>query len=275
MKEKLKKNKYLVAAVAFALVAVLSVVTSAALKNRKVEVAPENKPGVSDTSGSEKGSEKDAGEVTEEDTGKTAENNTENTTESTTAERNTEKVTEKTTQKPANTTTTTKKPVNTAKEDLVLVYGVRNQEPYSEYVTPEEADRRDLEGVRFDLYAQYGGEEGYRAHLQEIANEKCPGCGNHNCPSMEYHKNRLGDIDNYCWVISKCPQYGNIKCSHCGKILVDVLVNEEVAKFDANPDKYCIGNCYVSFKQLSHSYKIVGGPWGRLLVLIIAITYIK
>ena len=77
---------------------------------------------------------------------------------------------------------------------------------------------------------------------QEIANAKCPGCGNHNCPSMEYEKNRLGDIDNYYWNQQRCPNYGKTKCSHCGKILTD-----DSNLINSNPEKYCRGNCYYTF----------------------------
>lgn len=222
MKEKLKNKRHIIVAVITSVI-IFSVVFSAlTLSKRPNKGKAETKPGVSDTAGSEK----DAGEVTEEDTGKTAENNTENTTESTTAEKVAEKVTEKTTQKPVNTTTTTKKPVNNKPETT------------TKYVV----DQETLDFERTMLYRQYGGEEGYKAELQKIANAKCLGCGNHNCPSMVYHKNRLGDVDGYHLDISKCPQYGNIKCSHCGKILV-----ETPSERDKNPDKYCLGNCYYSF----------------------------
>lgn len=251
MKEKLKNKRHIIVAVITSVI-IFSVVFSAlTLSKRPNKGKAETKPSVSDTANPEKGSEKDAGEITEEDTGKTAENNTENTT----AEKNTEKVTENTaknttteknTQKPANTTT--KKPVSTTAEDLVLVYFYSNGESYSKYVTQEEYDEIQKDEERWDLYRRYGGEEGYKAHLQEIANDKCPGCGKHDCPSMEYHTNRLGDVDSVRWVNSKCPNHGITKCSHCGKILTDSLNNEDVAKTEANPDKYCYGGCYVSFK---------------------------
>lgn len=236
MKEKLKNKRHIIVAVITSVI-IFSVVFSAlTLSKRPNKGKAETKPSVSDTANPEKGSEKDAGKVTEEDTGKVTESNTENTAEKVTekATENTTKnaTTEKTTQKPANTTTTTKKPVNNKPETT------------TEYVV----DQGTLDLVRFNLYAQYGGEEGYKAHLQEIANDKCPGCGKHDCPSMEYHTNRLGDVDSVRWVNSKCPNHGITKCSHCGKILTDSLNNEDVAKTEANPDKYCYGGCYVSFK---------------------------
>lgn len=232
MKEKLKNKRHIIVPIITSVI-IFSVVFSAlTLSKRPNKGKAETKPSVSDTANPEKGSEKDAGKVTEEDTGKVTESNTENTTESTTAEKNTEKATEKTTQKPANTTTTTKKPVNNKPETT------------TKYVV----DQRTLDDERWALYVQYGGEEGYKAHLQEIANDKCPGCGKHDCPSMEYHTNRLGDVDSVRWVNSKCPNHGITKCSHCGKILTDSLNNEDVAKTEANPDKYCYGGCYVSFK---------------------------
>ena len=214
MKEILKNKKILAIAIV-CLVVILSVVIAVSVKGKKAETVPENSTSEVVTS-----SETATEEVTE------------NVTESTTAEITTEATTKKPVSKPE---TTTKKPVSKP-ETTTRAQATANQD------AAFEAQDRQV------LYWKYGGEEGYKAHLQEIANAKCPGCGNHNCPSMEYEKNRLGDIDSYYWNQSKCPNYGKTTCSRCGKILIDPLNDAEIAKYDANPDKYCLGNCHITFK---------------------------
>lgn len=209
-------NKKILAIAIVCLVVILSVVIAVSVKGKKAEAVPE-----SSTSEVVTSSETTTEEVTE------------STTESTTAEITTETTTkasvEITTKKPVSKPeATTKKPVskpeNTTRAQVTTV------------------DQGTLDTLRLDLYRQYGGEAGYKAHLQEIANAKCPGCGNHNCPSMEYEKNRLGDIDSYYWNQQKCPNYGKTKCSHCGKILTD-----DSNLINSNPEKYCRGNCYYTF----------------------------
>ena len=207
MKQVLHNKKILAIAIT-CLVVILSVVIAVSVKGKKAETVPE-----SSTSEVVTSSETVTEEVTE------------STTKSTTAETTTETTTKKPVSKPE---ATTKKPVSkpetTTKAQVTTV------------------DQGTLDTLRLDLYRQYGGEEGYKDHLQEIANEKCPGCGNHNCPSMEYEKNRLGDIDSYYWNQQKCPNYGKTKCSHCGKILTD-----DSNLINSNPEKYCRGNCYYTF----------------------------
>lgn len=208
-------NKKILAIAIVCLVVILSVVIAVSVKGKKAETVPE-----SSTSEVVTGSETVTEEVTE------------STTESTTAETTTgaqTQASETTTKKPVSKPeTTTKKPVskpeNTTRAQTTTV------------------DQGVLDTERQVLYFRYGGEEGYKAHLQEIANAKCPGCGNHNCPSMEYEKNRLGDIDSYYWNQQKCPNYGKTKCSHCGKILTD-----DSNLINSNPEKYCRGNCYYTF----------------------------
>lgn len=214
MKEILKNKKILAIAIT-CLVVILSVVIAVSVKGKKAETVPE-------------GSTSEV--VTSSET--TTEEVTESTTESTTAETTTETTTK------ASVETTTKKPVSKPE--------TTTKKPSAPSTTkkPESTTQKpmsDIEAARYELYRQYGGESGYRAHIQEIANAKCPGCGNHNCPSMEYHRNGLGDIDGYVWNQSKCPNYGQTKCPHCGKILAESYLVEK------NPDKYCLGNCYYTF----------------------------
>lgn len=204
-------NKKILAIAIVCLVVILSVVIAVSVKGKKAETVPE-----SSTSEVVTGSETATEEVTE------------STTESTTAEITTETTTKKPVSKPE---TTTKKPVSKP-ETTTKAQVTTNQD------AAFEAQDRQV------LYWQYGGEEGYKAHLQEIANAKCPGCGNHNCPSMEYEKNRLGDVDSYYWNQQKCPNYGKTKCPHCGKILTD---DSSLAKNNTS-DTYCLGNCNVTFK---------------------------
>lgn len=211
-------NKKILAIAIVCLVVILSVVIAVSVKGKKAETVPE-----SSTSEVVTSSETTTEEVTE------------STTESTTAETTTGAQTqapETTTKKPVSKPeTTTKKPVSKP-ETTTRAQVTTNQD------AAFEAQDRQV------LYWQYGGEEGYKAHLQEIANAKCPGCGNHNCPSMEYKKNRLGDIDSYYWNQQKCPNYGKTKCPHCGKILTD---DSSLAKNNTS-DTYCLGNCNVTFK---------------------------
>lgn len=203
-------NKKILAIAIVCLVVILSVVITVSIKGKKAETVPE-----SSTSEVVTSSETTTEEVTE------------NVTESTTAEITTETTTKKPVSKPeATTKRPVSKPENTTRAQTTTI------------------DQGVLDTERQVLYWEYGGEEGYKAHLQEIANAKCPGCGNHNCPSMEYEKNRLGDIDSYYWNQQKCPNYGKTKCPHCGKILTD---DSSLAKNNTS-DKYCLGNCNVTFK---------------------------
>lgn len=127
---------------------------------------------------------------------------------------------ETTTKKPNKTETTTKKPVTTTKHSK----------------SEEEQDREAM-------YAMYGGKEGYEARLNEIKNYKCSRCGKHNCPSLEYGVDALGNPGWPSIHSEKCPAIINetAKCPHCGKTLVadDRWLTE--------PNKYCDGACHLNF----------------------------
>lgn len=221
MKQVLHNKKILAIAIT-CLVVILSVVIAVLVKGKKAETVPESSTSEVVTSSET---------VTEEVTESTTESTTAETTTETTTKASVEITTKKPVSKPE---ATTKKPVSKP-ENTTRAQTTTNQD------AALEAQRRQM------LYRQYGGEEGYKAHLQEIANAKCPGCGNHNCPSMEYEKNRLGDVDSYYWNQQKCPNYGKTKCPHCGKILVSAD-DDGIYKVEHYPNEYCYGNCHITFK---------------------------
>lgn len=147
------------------------------------------------------------------------ENETKNNTETST------KKPETTTKKPNKTETTTKKPVTTTK-------------PSSPDKVPEDV-AKDL------VYGDYGGKEGYEAHLKEVANYKCSSCGKHDCPSLEYGKDLLGNPDWPSISSEKCPAIinGTAKCPYCGK----TEVSSSDDRWLTEPDKYCDGKCNINF----------------------------
>ena len=158
-------------------------------------------------------------ETTTEST--TIENPTESTTKSTTE--STTKKPETTTKKPNKTETTTKKPVTTTK--------------------PSNPDKVPEDIAKELVYGDYGGKEGYEAHLEEVRNYKCSTCGKHDCPSLEYGTDLLGNPKWPSISPEKCPAIinGTAKCPHCGKILV------EDNRWQTEPDKYCRGTCHLNF----------------------------
>ena len=85
----------------------------------------------------------------------------------------------------------------------------------------------------------------YKAYLANVPNYKCEYCGDHNCPSITYKKNRIGDTIIYLGDnMDKCPaiKAEKIKCPNgCGRILVDDN------RWFTEPDKYCDGGCHLSF----------------------------
>ena len=85
--------------------------------------------------------------------------------------------------------------------------------------------------------------EGYEAHLEEVRNCKCSTCGKHDCPSLEYGTDLLGNPGWPSISPEKCPAIinGTAKCPHCGKILV------EDNRWQTEPDKYCDGKCNINF----------------------------
>lgn len=129
---------------------------------------------------------------------------------------------ETTTKKPNKTETTTKKPVTTTKPSK-----------------SEEEENREM------MYGKYGGKEGYEAHLEEVRNYKCSTCGKHDCPSLEYGTDLLGNPGWPSIHPEKCPAIinGTAKCEHCGK----TLVSPSDDRWLTQPEKYCSGNCHINF----------------------------
>ena len=183
-------------------------------------------------------------ETTNNDSANTTESTTETTTESTT-ESTTETTTETTTEKQTETTTnkkvenTTKKPETTTKKPNKTETTTKKPVTTTKPSKSEEEENRDI------MYAMHGGKEGYEAHLEEIRNYKCSTCGKHDCPSLEYGEDLLGNPKWPSIWPEKCPAIINetAKCPHCGKILV---ANSDF-RWQTEPDKYCRGNCHISF----------------------------
>lgn len=240
MKQLLKNKKVLTIIICAVAVVVIAVAGAGIAHNNKVKAqAPENsQPNTSDVS-------TPAG-VTEGETEKAEEESTED------AEKDAEKVTESTTKKSTETTTSNNKKSSTTKKPAANKKPSSGKTPTTtkkaETTTvDDEYLQAELAAERYLLYNRYGGEAGYKAHLEEIKNEKCLYCSKHNCPSMNFEKNALGDVDSIYYATWKCPEViaERAKCRHCGKILISGP--DSPAKLENHPEKYCLGNCYISF----------------------------
>lgn len=220
--KKILKNKFVVIAVCSLLVISLCVVIAMSVRDNEPEKEPNTQLTESTTENIE--------------TESTTESTTENTTESTTQKpETTTKKTETTTKKPNKTETTTKKPVTTTKK------------PETTTKKSETTTNSDDLWLKKDVWSEVGckTEEEYEAYLATVPNYKCPYCGDHNCPSITYETNRLGDTVVGIIDESKCPaiKAEKIKCSICGKTLVDI--SDE--RWRTKPDKYCNGYCDFGF----------------------------
>lgn len=221
MKEFFNNKRNIIISVVSLVLVVAIVVVAVTFNNNKIDVDNSTTTTQGTTEKNAQGDGTTTEEVTEESSetsDKTQkEDETKNNTETST------KKPETTTKKPNKTETTTKKPVTTTK-------------PSSPDKVPEDV-AKDL------VYGDYGGKEGYEAHLKEVANYKCNRCGKHDCPSLEYGKDLLGNPDWPSIWPEKCPAIINetAKCPHCGKTLVadDRWLTE--------PNKYCDGACHLSF----------------------------
>ena len=184
-----------------------------------VSTTLEGTPGTTGTAGDGTTTEEVTEESSETSDKTQKEDETKNNTETST------KKPETTTKKPNKTETTTKKPVTTTK-------------PSSPDKVPEDV-AKELE------YNYYGGKEGYEAHLKEVANYKCSSCGKHDCPSLEYGKDLLGNPGWPSISPEKFPAIinGTSKCPHCGK--TEVASSDD--RWFTEPDKYCNGSCHLSF----------------------------
>lgn len=99
------------------------------------------------------------------------------------------------------------------------------------------------DGLMETVIMDYGSIEGYKAEVERVKNYKCDKCGKHDCPSIEYHVDGLGNISGMMFDMDKCPAKINhtAKCKTCGKPLGTYA---DAAK---NPDKYCDGFCHIDF----------------------------
>lgn len=192
-----------------------------------------------------------AGEnVTDEESTTTSVEESSETSDKTQEEETTEKV-ETTTKKKTESTTvkktesTTKKTETTTKKETTT--------KASEMYTENAANLSDAElryiwsGCLIDGDPVTSEEEYYYYINTYVPNYKCEYCGDHNCPSITYEKNRLGDTVVYLGTNKdKCPaiKAEKIKCpNNCGRILV--AVTDE--RWYTESDKYCDGSCHLSF----------------------------
>ena len=149
-----------------------------------------------------------------------------------------ESTTEAPTEAPTTTTTspqTTKAPSTTKKASAppATQAPAPTQPPAATQPATTEIHRR---GVYGELGVANDAE--YQALVNQVANYKCPWCGNHNCPCITYYKDDLGNYTTYGVVADKCPEVskGNAKCPMCGKI-----ITSDFNKVLSDPDTYCIG----------------------------------
>lgn len=140
---------------------------------------------------------------------------------------------------------TTEKVESTTKKRTESTTGKKTESTTKKTETTTNPDKVPEDEAREGLYKYYGGKAGYEAHLEEVANYKCHVCGDHNCPSLEYGTDLLGNPKLSDINEEKCPAIinGTATCSHCGKTLVSSLDDRWLNE----PDKYCDGFCYVSF----------------------------
>lgn len=160
------------------------------------------------------------------------------TPETTEAESTTETPTEAPTAAPTTTTTspqTTKAPSTTKRASAPPA----TQAPAP--TQPPATTKVQVTDGKLSVYSGLGvaNDAEYQALVNQVANYKCKWCGNHNCPSIEYHKDRLGNYTTYGVFPERCPEWsnGNVRCSICGKILTS-----DFNKVLSDPDTYCIGN---------------------------------
>lgn len=216
MKEFFNNKRNIIISVVSLVLVVAIVVAAVTFNNNKIDV--DNSTTTTQAAGDGTTTE----EVTEESSetsDKTQEEDKNLTTDTTTGKNGKET----TTKKPNKTETTTKKPVPTNK--------------------PSKPDKVPEDEAREGLYKYYGGKEGYEAHLEEVRNYKCDTCGKHDCPSLEYGTDLLGNPDLPSIHSEKCPviKAETAKCERCGRILSSVDKSRE------NPEKYCSGNCHINF----------------------------
>lgn len=154
------------------------------------------------------------------------------------AESTTEAPTEAPTVAPTTTTTspqTTKAPSTTKKASAPPA----TQAPAP--TQPPATTKVQVTDGKLSVYSGLGvaNDAEYQALVNQVANYKCQWCGNHNCPSITYYKDGLGNYTTYGTNPDKCPEWskGNVRCPICGKIMTS-----DFNKVLSDPDTYCIGS---------------------------------
>lgn len=239
MKDFFNNKRNIIISVVSLVLVVAIVIVAVTFNNNKIDVDNSTTTTQGTTENTAQGDGTTTEDVTEESSetsDKTQEEDENSTTDTTTGKNDKET----TTKKPNKPETTTKKPVTTTKPSKP-----ETTTKASEKITENAADLS--QGELLAIWRQVGceTEAEYKAYLANVPNYKCKYCGDHNCPSITYEKNRIGDtvvgiIDEY-----KCPaiKAEKVKCDVCGKILVDVGDD----RFYNQPDKYCDGWCDFGF----------------------------
>lgn len=217
MKEFFSSKKNIAITVSVAVVAIILAVIIGVTHNKKAKTEPEITVPVETTV---------EAETTEEATEET-------TVEET--EKETEKTTEKTAPKPA--AKPQQKPNKPAPKPAPKP---SNNKPANN----GDRDKEAIEVAREHLYKKYGGKEGYEKHVEKVKNYKCPYCGKHDCPGLEYGRDAFGNPTGPSIKDGKCPDImaGKVKCPHCGKTQVG-LDDPRLA----DKEHYCDGFCHISF----------------------------
>lgn len=238
MKEFFNNKRNIIISVVSLVLVVAIVIVAVTFNNNKIDVDNST----TTTQGTTENNAQGNGTITEEVTEESSETSDKTQEEDETKD-NTETSTKKpetTTKKPNKTETTTKKPITTTKPSKPET----TTKP-GEKVTLNAADlsQSDLLSIWREVGCETEAE--YKAYLKNVPNYKCVYCGDHNCPSIEYCKNRLGDTVVGIIDESKCPaiKAEKIKCSLCGKTLVDI--SDE--RWRTEPNKYCNGYCDFNF----------------------------
>lgn len=223
MKEFFNNKRNIIISVVSLVLVVAIVIVAVTFNNNKIDVDNST----TTTQGTTENTAQGDGTTTEEVTEESSETS-DKTQEEDEIKDNTETSTKKpetTTKKPNKTETTTKKPVTTTK--------------------PSKPDKVPEDVAKDLVYGDYGGKEGYEAHLKEVKNYKCSSCGKHDCPSLEYGKDLLGNPKLPVIWPEKCPAIinGTAKCPYCGK----TEVSSSDDRWLTEPDKYCDGKCNINF----------------------------
>lgn len=241
MKEFFNNKRNIVISVVSLVLVVAIVVVAVTFNNNKIDVDNSTTTTQGTTENTAQGDGTTTEEVTEESSetsDKTQEEDKNSTTDTTTGKNDKET----TTKKPNKPETTTRKPETTTKPSKPET----TTKP-GEKVTENAADLSDSELLDIWREVDCNTEAEYKAYIKNIPNYKCKWCGDHNCPSITYGPNRIGDIIVRSLDKSKCPaiKAEKVKCPQgCGRILVDSRTDK---RWQTDPEHYCRGTCHLNF----------------------------